>query len=341
MARASAIDRLSALSDDVLLNHILSKISYRDVVSSSLLSQKWRLLWTKIPRLKFCPEDFEKQKDGRIQAIINNALLHLDTRLSCLELRVALDDPKAAYISNWIRLAAEKQVERMNLHICNRDPKTGKRISNGASPMMELGDSIFSCENLTVLTVQYIQLPKMPTNFGVFRSLRALRYAGIPNLDDAMFEGFMDLCPHLQDLGILGCLGLKNMNIRSSNLMWIHLGALRPDISLQLTCPRLMEISLIDCGQYAALKLLQEISRAESRNAVNPGMPSFIVLNSFPGLEELTIHGQCFQGMISNEMPIAEVTLPNLKMVRAHIGPDKGAQAVIFLGFTLPSNHAK
>ncbi|XP_059067742.1 putative FBD-associated F-box protein At5g56440 [Cryptomeria japonica] len=349
MARSSAIDRLSALSDDVLLNHILSKISYRDVVRSSLLSQRWRLLWTKIPRLKFCPEDFEKQKDGRIQAIINNALLHLDTRLSCLELTVALDDPKAAYINNWIRLAAEKQVERMDIHICNRDPKTGKRISNGASPMMELGDSIFSCENLTVLTVQYIQLPKMPTNFGVFRSLKAVRYAGIPNLDDAMFEGFMDLCPHLQDLGILRCLGLKNLNIQSSNLMWIHLGALRPDISLQLTCPRLMEIGLIDSGQYAGLKwlkLLQQISRAKSvkkvilqnyntGNAVNPGMPSIIVLNSFPGLEELTIHGQCFQEMISDEMPTAEVALPNLKMVRAHIGPDKGAQAVIFLGFLL------
>ncbi|GLJ45313.1 hypothetical protein SUGI_0953880 [Cryptomeria japonica] len=346
MARASAIDRLSALSDDVLLNHILSKISYRDVVRSSLLSQRWRLLWTKIPRLKFCPEDFEKQKDGRIQAIINNALLHLDTRLSCLELTVALDDPKAAYINNWIRLAAEKQVERMDIHICNRDPKTGKRISNGASPMMELGDSIFSCENLTVLTVQYIQLPKIPTNVGVFRSLKALYYFAIPNLDDAMFEGFMDLCPHLQDLWILGCLALKNLIIRSSNLLYILLGALRPDISLQLTCPRLMEISLIDCGQYAGLKLLQGISRVESvkkvilqnyntGNAVNPGMPSITVLNSFPGLEELTIHGQCFQEMISDEMPIGEVTLPNLKMVRAHIGPDKGAQAVIFWGFLL------
>ncbi|GLJ45318.1 hypothetical protein SUGI_0953980 [Cryptomeria japonica] len=168
MARATAKDRLSALSDDILLNHILSEISYRDVVRSSLLSQRWRFLWRKMPSLKFCPEDFEKQKDGRIQAIINNALVHLDAPLCCLNLQVNLDDPKAAHINTWIRLAAEKQVERMNVHISNKDPKTRLKDSS----MVELGDSIFSCENLTVLMVQYVQLPKIPTDFGVFRSLK-------------------------------------------------------------------------------------------------------------------------------------------------------------------------
>ncbi|GLJ45314.1 hypothetical protein SUGI_0953890 [Cryptomeria japonica] len=307
-----------------------------------------RLWWRKIPNLKFCPEDFEKQNDGRIQAIIYNALVHLDAPLCCLNLQVNLDDPKAADITTWIRLAAEKQVERMNVHISNKDPKTRLK----ASSMVELGDSIFSCENLTVLMVQYVQLPKIPTDFGVFRSLKTLYCICMSKLDGPMLEGFIDLCQQLQNLGIRGCMGLKDLNIRSSNLMYIHLGVLKY-ISLQMTCPRLMEISLMECGQYAGLKLLEGISRAESvkkvilqnyntGNAVNPGIPSITVLKSFPGLEELTIHGQCFQviifytqEMISDEMPIAEVTLPSLKMVHAHIGPDKGAQAVTFLGFLL------
>ncbi|GLJ45317.1 hypothetical protein SUGI_0953950 [Cryptomeria japonica] len=287
-------------------------------------------------------EDFEKQKDGRIQAIINNALVHLDAPLCCLNLQVNLDDPKAADINTWIRLAAEKQVERMNVHISNKDPKTRLK----ASSMVELGDSIFSCENLTVLMVQYVQLPKIPTDFKFFRSLKTLYCICMSKLAGPMLEGFIDLCPQLQNLGIRGCMGLKNLNIRSSHLVYIHLGVLRPNISLQITCPRLMEISLMDCGQYAALKLLQGISRAESvkkvilqnystGNAVNPGIPSITVLNSFPGVEELTIHGQCFQEMISDEMPIAEVTLPSLKMAYAHIGPAKGAQAMTFLGFLL------
>ncbi|XP_059067739.1 putative FBD-associated F-box protein At5g56440 [Cryptomeria japonica] len=283
MARASAPDRLSALPDDFLLTHILSKISYRDV----LLSQRWRFLWRKVPILKFYFEDFEKQKDDKIQAIIDNAL-HLDARLRYLYLQVALDDPKAVDINNWIRLAAEKQVERMDIHITYRDRKTRLNTSS----MVELGDSIFS-ENLTALIVNYIDLPKVPTNFGVLRSLKTLYFMEIRNVDDAMFEGFMDLCPHLLILGICGCLGLKNLNIRSSNLMYLNLGILRSDISLQIACPRLMEISLTDFGKYTGLKLLQGISRAESvkkiilqnyntGNAVNPGIPSVTVLNSFP-----------------------------------------------------------
>ncbi|GLJ45333.1 hypothetical protein SUGI_0954200 [Cryptomeria japonica] len=92
IAEMARTDRLSALSDDVLLKHIFSKISYRVVVRSSLLSQRWRFLWKKIPFLNFCCQDFEKQKDDKIQAIIDNALLHHDGRLCWLGLQIAMDE---------------------------------------------------------------------------------------------------------------------------------------------------------------------------------------------------------------------------------------------------------
>ncbi|GLJ45307.1 hypothetical protein SUGI_0953740 [Cryptomeria japonica] len=157
---------------------------------------------------------------------MNNALLHLDARLRHLYLEVALDDPKAVDINNWIRLAAEKQVERMDIHITYRDRKTRLNTSS----MVELRDSIFRCENLTALIGNYIDLPKVPTNFGVLRSLKTLYFMEIRNVDDAMFEGFIDLCPYLRILGICDCLGLKNLNIRSSKLMYLNLGIVRHDI---------------------------------------------------------------------------------------------------------------
>ncbi|GLJ45332.1 hypothetical protein SUGI_0954190 [Cryptomeria japonica] len=288
MARTN---RLSALSDDILLKHILSKISYRDVVRSSLLSQRWRFLWKKIPDLVFCCQDFEKQKDDKIQAIIDNALLHHDARLCWLNLQIAMDDPKTANMNNWIRLAAEKQVERMALLISYRDPKTGERIEN--SSMVDIGDSVFKCENLTTLQLKFINLPKIPTDFGVFRYLKTFFCFDMPNVDDATFKGFMDLCPHLRNLGICGCLRLKNLNIHSCILMYLNLGIVRPNMSLQMVCPQLTEISLIDCGRYQGLKLLQGISRGESvkkiilqnysrGNAVNPGIPSITVVVPLP-----------------------------------------------------------
>ena len=88
MARAFSKDRLSALPDDLILNHILPNISYGDLIRSSSLSRRWQFLWRKINILKFCPEDFEKHKDGDIKAIINYALENLDDRLHRLTLQL-------------------------------------------------------------------------------------------------------------------------------------------------------------------------------------------------------------------------------------------------------------
>ena len=44
------------------------------------------------------------------------------------------------------------------------------------------------------------------------------------------------------------------------------------------------------------------------------------------------------QEMISDEISVAEVKLPSLKMVQVHIGVDKGAQALNFMGFILRSS---
>ena len=68
--------------------------------------------------------------------------LQLDVRLDYLEINVALDYRKAANLNNWIRLAAKKQVSRMELINLYRDPK---RVT-GASKIAKIGKSIFRCK---------------------------------------------------------------------------------------------------------------------------------------------------------------------------------------------------
>ncbi|KAM0000625.1 putative F-box domain-containing protein [Helianthus debilis subsp. tardiflorus] len=54
-------DRLSALSDDLILK-ILSFVGLKDAVRTSVLSHRWRHLWTSITHLSFSSQDFSSMR---------------------------------------------------------------------------------------------------------------------------------------------------------------------------------------------------------------------------------------------------------------------------------------
>lgn len=168
------------------------------------------------------------------------------------------------------------------------------------------GDSIFRCQNLILLQLKLVKFPKIPNDFRVFRFPRVFNCYGTLNVNDAMLERFMKLCPHLRYLGIRACFNLRKLNIRSSYLMHVNIGYLSPNFSLQIACPMLTHITFVDVAQYSGLKLIHAISKGGSvkrpslpnyiaGNALNPGIPSIVVLNRILALEELVIHGLCFQ----------------------------------------------
>ncbi|KAF5801687.1 putative F-box domain, leucine-rich repeat domain superfamily, F-box-like domain superfamily [Helianthus annuus] len=49
-------DRLSVLPDDLILQ-ILSFVGLKDAIGTSVLSSRWRYLWTSIPHLSFSSQD--------------------------------------------------------------------------------------------------------------------------------------------------------------------------------------------------------------------------------------------------------------------------------------------
>ncbi|KAL5698935.1 hypothetical protein ACHQM5_029905 [Ranunculus cassubicifolius] len=52
MKKISSVDRLSELPDSIL-HHIFSSLETREIVQASLLSRRWRGLWTSTPYLNF------------------------------------------------------------------------------------------------------------------------------------------------------------------------------------------------------------------------------------------------------------------------------------------------
>ncbi|KAJ0875454.1 putative F-box domain, leucine-rich repeat domain superfamily, F-box-like domain superfamily [Helianthus annuus] len=51
-------DRLSSLPDD-LIHKILSFVTIKRAVETSVLSPRWRYIWTSMPYLNFSTEDFQ------------------------------------------------------------------------------------------------------------------------------------------------------------------------------------------------------------------------------------------------------------------------------------------
>ncbi|KAH9316512.1 hypothetical protein KI387_025139, partial [Taxus chinensis] len=343
MGRAWAKDRLSDLPECLLSNEILPKISFRDAIRCSLLSRSWRFLWTKMPNLNFCCQDFENQKDHSIQIIIENALFNHHAPLHSFQLRIALTDSRShSWVGNWVHLAALKHVKRITLEISERNATTGKKKPHRLL-LLQLGDSVFECESLAALKVNCCFLPKIPTNFGGFQSLKSCYWFYVPGLNDEIFLRLMELCPNLQNLGVHACLHLKNLKINAANLRYLDVGFLMPGTSLEMVSPHLTEIKLQQYHLVQGLQLLKGVSRAESvkkitllnYGGVNQKIPNFAVLERFPHLQELTIHGQCFQEMISVDKVPEGVTLQHLNKVQIHIEPEMDEREVSLLGFLL------
>lgn len=70
------MDRISQLSDDLLIK-ILSLVSTKDAVAMSLLSKRWKSLWTLVPRLIFgdySDEDEDEHADAEINVSLTVCL---------------------------------------------------------------------------------------------------------------------------------------------------------------------------------------------------------------------------------------------------------------------------
>ncbi|CAN7006166.1 unnamed protein product [Brassica rapa subsp. trilocularis] len=115
------MDMMSTLSDDLLLK-ILSSLPTKDVVSTMLLSKRWKFLWTMVPTLYF-QNDFESSKDDYAkfrQHVYLFMVLHKSPVLETLKLRLGwhstTDD-----ITTWIKIAVARRVRKLKIHCYSDD----------------------------------------------------------------------------------------------------------------------------------------------------------------------------------------------------------------------------
>uniref|UniRef100_M4EM18 FBD domain-containing protein n=1 Tax=Brassica campestris TaxID=3711 RepID=M4EM18_BRACM len=92
------IDRISALHDDLLLN-ILSQVPTKDAVTTMVLSKRWCLVWTMVPKLEY--DDTSKEGRKSLWRLVDKFLqLHKAPVLECLRIQAERQFTDAADVRN-------------------------------------------------------------------------------------------------------------------------------------------------------------------------------------------------------------------------------------------------
>ncbi|KAL4625804.1 hypothetical protein ACB092_05G050900 [Castanea dentata] len=176
------VDRISELPEDVL-QHILSFLPTKQVFQSTLLSTRWKHVWTTFPILKFDKTSVlwssETKNDPEVKIMrLNfykflNKCLRLRSRQSqrphikSFTLKVSVQNHKSkSRVDRWIRFVVKSNVEELILFF------GGSRIR------YPLPHSVLVAKSLTVLTLHYLKLDSIRSDINL-PSLKRLSLLGV------------------------------------------------------------------------------------------------------------------------------------------------------------------
>ncbi|KAK8502098.1 hypothetical protein V6N13_038607 [Hibiscus sabdariffa] len=206
---------LDSLPDSILC-HILSFLLARDAVRTSVLSPRWRYLFTSsISRLDFddihvdlpnsqVPEEHIESFKKFVDRLFSNPK-HLS-----LESFVVSDrslDADCLPIDNWLCAALLCGVKEIDVHLFPEE-------------IRKLSTLLFTCPSLVTLKLDMLGSEmKLPTNV-CLPNLSTLHLSDMELVDGCSFHGLISGCPVLQDFDLSDCYltGASELNIHSLSL---------------------------------------------------------------------------------------------------------------------------
>lgn len=183
---------------DDLLSHIISSLPMKEAVRTSVLSRRWRYLFTSMKNLDFEVHTFNEKKklDGLLDFV--DRLVLLQDMPSILRFRVGCFPPlmNPQRVERWICALVRNKIQELVLW-------SHCRAVNG----LTLPESLFSCETLEVLNLDFrmqTDVLKFPATICLPR-LKVLHLKHILFPNDGSEERLFPNCPVLEDLALFGC----------------------------------------------------------------------------------------------------------------------------------------
>ncbi|KAI3502779.1 hypothetical protein L1887_31086 [Cichorium endivia] len=223
-------DRLSNLPDDVI-HKILSFISIKDAIGVSVLSSRWRFIWTTMPYLNF---ENLIPRGPSISEFISNVLSHHNNRIQVSSLnlvlgRTVIDDESVTRILNC---AYSHNVQQLTV---TRSP--GKIVGR---PLVY---------RLSFIATPTWDLPALTTLH--------LHHIKLSDSNSSTTTGLFSKCPNLKNLFLRRCTmnGTQVLNICHPRLSNLILEYIRLDMELEeyvnVVAPQLKNLTIKWCtGKY-------------------------------------------------------------------------------------------
>ncbi|KAE9458568.1 hypothetical protein C3L33_09550, partial [Rhododendron williamsianum] len=314
------VDRISNLPGHIM-DKILSQLSLRDAVRTSVLCSKWRYRWNTIPDLVFDNQSVlvSSQEQISIKTKIVNVvdqvlLLHAGPihkfKLSHRDLQGVND------IDRWILYLSRGSLAELVLEIWK-----GHRY--------KLPSSVYSCGKLIHLEL-FNCLLKPPTTVYGFRSLKSLDLQHI-TMDQDVFEHLISRCPLLERLTLMNFDGFSVLDIYAPNLQFFDIGGVFDDVNFGNT----FRLAIVSIGLYVNVGYDQSMTLGRTGNLIK-------FFTQLPSIQRLEIQSYFLKylavGKIPGKLPVPCMEL-NYLSIRINFNDLDESLAALCLLRSSPNLH--
>ncbi|KAF9594458.1 hypothetical protein IFM89_031060 [Coptis chinensis] len=339
-------DRISNLPENIL-HYILSFLPTKYAVGTSVLSSRWKYLWTGIHNLDFCEQlsyssSFARKNILRRKLIfidfVDRVLPLLDVsnilkfRLSCMEFDIS-------YVNKWISTAIRCNVNELILSINLDRPYVFPfcRFNFESLKVLKLGTDWASQTKMYVS----VNIPDSTC----FPNLRVLHLIFIPVSSEQSTQDVYLTFPILEECLLEGCtwLGIKNVHISAPKLQklkikdWWNVG-LR-DCKVKIYAESLVSLELESCLSYEYFlcnlsSLANAFLHLSCSNETVPNLGS--LLSGIHNVKDLQLAGKSIPilshpDLSAHMRSLSRLTCLRVKLRASGIDAPSGRQLIDFL----------
>ncbi|KAF1895757.1 hypothetical protein Lal_00037873 [Lupinus albus] len=192
------MDYFSLLPQELIHSHILPKLFTKEAARTTILSKRWRSLWTSLPYLEFYQFHFHHTISFR-NFVDHTIRDHARTATDILTFKLFLTHGiQVSDIDNWVRLVMSRNVREFHLRFLGRETYKWPSINNACMAHTITVLELYNCEVRFNSSINNIRLPHLQS-----LSLEKVW------IDQRSIEMFITGCGSMNDLKIWNCYEMK------------------------------------------------------------------------------------------------------------------------------------